>query len=41
LGRASAYTGAIGGALNSFQNYLNRQQEERLIRDIFGRTIGG
>jgi hypothetical protein len=41
LGRASAYTGAIGGALNSFQNYLNRQQEERLIRDIFGRTIVG
>jgi hypothetical protein len=42
MGRASAYTGAIGGALNSFQNYLNRQQEERLIRDIFGRTtVGG
>lgn len=41
MGRASAYTGAIGGALNSFQNYLNRQQEERLIRDIFGRTIVG
>jgi hypothetical protein len=42
LGRTSAYTGAIGGALNSFQNYLNRQQEERLIRDIFGRTtVGG
>jgi hypothetical protein len=41
MGRASAYTGAIGGALNSFQNYLNRQQEERLVRDIFGRTLGG
>jgi hypothetical protein len=41
MGRASAYTGAIGGALNSFQNYLNRQQEERLVRDIFGRTIVG
>jgi hypothetical protein len=42
LGRTSAYTGAIGGALNSFQNYLNRQQEERLVRDIFGRTtVGG
>jgi hypothetical protein len=41
LGRTSAYTGAIGGALNSFQNYLNRQQEERLVRDIFGRTIVG
>jgi hypothetical protein len=42
LGRASAYTGALGGALNSFQNYLNRQQEERLVRDIFGRTtVGG
>jgi hypothetical protein len=42
MGRASAYTGAIGGALNSFQNYLNRQQEERLVRDIFGRTtVGG
>jgi hypothetical protein len=42
LGRTSAYTGALGGALNSFQNYLNRQQEERLVRDIFGRTtVGG
>lgn len=41
MGRASAYTGALGGALNSFQNYLNRQQEDRLIRDIFGRTIVG
>jgi len=42
MGRASAYTGAIGGALGSYQNYLNRQQEERLVRDIFGRTtVGG
>jgi hypothetical protein len=41
MGRASAYTGAIGGALGSYQNYLNRQQEERLIRDIFRRPIGG
>jgi hypothetical protein len=42
MGRASAYTGAVGGVLNSFQNYLNRQQEERLVRDIFGRTtVGG
>lgn len=39
--RGSAYSNAIGGALGSYQNYLNRQQEERLIRDIFGRTIGG
>ena len=40
--RGSAYSNAIGGALGSYQNYLNRQQEERLIRDIFGRTtVGG
>ena len=39
--RGSAYSNAIGGALGSYQNYLNRQQEERLIRDIFGRTIRG
>lgn len=42
IGRASAYTGAIQGGLNAYQNYLNRQREEQLFRDIFGRTaIGG
>ena len=41
MGRGSAYSNAIGGALGSYQNYLNRQQEERLVRDIFGRSIGG
>ena len=42
IGRGSAYSGAIQGGLNAFQNYFNRQQEEKLFRDIFGRTaVGG
>lgn len=42
IGRGSAYSGAIQGGLNAFQNYFNRQQEEQLFRDIFGRTaVGG
>jgi len=41
VGRTSAYTGAIQGGLNAYQNYLNRQREEQLFRDIFGRTTVG
>ena len=42
IGRGSAYSSAIQGGLNAFQNYFNRQQEEQLFRDIFGRTaVGG
>lgn len=42
IGRGSAYSGGIQGGLNAFQNYFNRQQEEQLFRDIFGRTaVGG
>jgi hypothetical protein len=40
MGRASAYTGAIGGALGSFENYLNRQQRQQMI-DIYGRMLAG
>jgi hypothetical protein len=40
LGRTSAYTGAIGGALGSFENYLNRQQRQQMI-DIYGRMLAG
>jgi hypothetical protein len=40
MGRASAYTGAIGGALGSFENYLNRQQRQQVI-DIYGRRLAG
>ena len=40
MGRASAYTGAIGGALGSFENYLNRQQRQQMI-DIYGRRLAG
>jgi len=38
--RGSAYSNAIGGALGSFENYLNRQQRQQMI-DIYGRRLAG
>ena len=40
IGRQSAYSNAIGGALGSFENYLNRQQRQQMI-DIYGRMLAG
>ena len=42
IGRGSAYAQGIQGGLNAYSNYLDRQQQNQLFRDIFGRTaIGG
>lgn len=41
VGRTSAYTQGIGGAVNAYTDYFNRQQQNQLFRDIYGRTIGG
>jgi hypothetical protein len=40
VARGSAYSNAIGGALGSFENYLNRQQRQQMI-DIYGRRLAG
>jgi len=40
VARGSAYSNAIGGALGSFENYLNRQQRQQVI-DIYGRKLAG
>jgi hypothetical protein len=40
IGRTSAYTGGMQGAINALQGYQQEQQRNQLMRDIFGR-LGG
>lgn len=39
--RTGAYTGAVSDVANAYTDYFNRQQQNQLFRDIYGRRVGG